>query len=555
MKKGMFMMPRFFVCLLVMLTLPMVAAAQGAPDQINIALNRLSAEVGRTVAINNLEDWRWAQDLYPDLSLGCPQPDTAYAQVATQGYKFLLTYGGVIYDYRVSADGNVAILCSQVGEGESAAATPTPANADTIDTSVGCPNPEPGVVYLPQRLTTGIQARVVDGPPIVQRSEPSDTGAVSGEIPAQAVVNIATGPVCADGQVWWQVDYDGRIGWAVEGRDGNYWLEMIPALALPANLAALTAENATQIAELSRVESNVIPGLAAAPDTNTVAVLGGVGTNGVWLYDLAALDTAPRLLRGTVQFTDVNYGADASVLLLGDARGGIRLWSTDPQTTLLERWFDQGYETLTSAVALAPDAQSAASAGDVAITGVEIEKSNAILLWNIEDVRQQFALGGHTGAVNALAFSPDGALLASASDDTTVRLWNPADGSEVATLEGHDAPVLALAFSPDGTQIVSADSNGAILLWDVASEESTALQESGAAVAALAFNTDGTLLASAGGDDVSQEYAINVWDLAAGESLIQLAGHTNVVGGLAFSGNALVSVSEDKTVRFWGVAG
>jgi len=136
-----------------------------------------------------------------------------------------------------------------------------------------------------------------------------------------------------------------------------------------------------------------------------------------------------------------------------------------------------------------------------------------------------------------------------------VRLWNPADGSEVATLEGHDAPVLALAFSPNGTQIASASSDGAIILWDVASEESNTLQESGAAVAALAFNADGTLLASAGGDDISQDYAINMWDLAAGESLVQLAGHTDVVGGVAFSGNALVSASKDKTVRFWGVAG
>jgi WD40 repeat protein len=552
-------MPRLIVCLLVitLLILPMLAAAQGAPDQINIALDRLSAEVGRTVVIRDLDDWRWAQDLYPDLSLGCPKPDTAYAQVATQGYKFLLTYGGVIYDYRVSSDGNVAFLCSQVGEGELSASTPTPASADTIDTSVGCPNPEPGVVYLPQRLTTDIQARVVQGPPIVQRSEPSDTGAVSGEIPAQAVVNIVTGPVCADGQMWWQVDYDGRVGWAVEGRDGSYWLEMIPALALPANLAALTVENATQIAELSRAESNVMPILAAAPGTNTVAVVGGAGTNGVWLYDLAALDAAPRLLRGTVQFTDVSYGLDAS-LLLGDARGGIRLWSTDPQTTLLERWFDQGYETLTSAVAFAPDGQTAASAGDVAITGVEIEKSNAILLWNIEAVRQQFALGGHTGAVNALAFSPDGALLASASDDTTVRLWNPADGSAIVTLEGHDAPVLALAFSPDGSQLATASSDGMIALWDVTSQELvSAPQESGPAVVALAFSPDGTLLASAGGDDVSQDYAISIWDLAAGEALVQLAGHTDVVGGVAFnsSGNTLVSASEDKTVRFWGVAG
>lgn len=553
------MMPRLFVCLLLLaLLIPSLAAAQGAPDQINIALDRLSTLVGRTLSIRDLSDWRWAQDMYPDLSLGCPKPDTAYAQVVTQGYKFLLTYGGVIYDYRVSTDGNIALLCSQVNVNELAASTPTPASAETIDTSVGCPNPEPGVTYLPQRLTTSIQARVAAGPPVIQRGEPSDNGAVSGEIPAQAVVSIVTGPVCADGQVWWQVDYDGRVGWAVEGRDGTYWLEMIPALALPANLPALSAANAAQITELSRAESNIIPALTAAPGANVVAVLGGTGTNGVWLYDLSALDSAPRLLRGTVLLTDVAYGPDASLLLLGDARGGIRLWSTDPQTTLLERWFDQGHERLTSAVAFAPDGQTAASAGDVAITGAAVDKNNAILLWDIEDVRQQFALGGHSGPVNALAFSPDGALLASASDDGTVRLWNPADGTAAAVLEGHNAPVLALAFSPDGSQIASASSDGMILLWDIATQELAGTpQESGPAVAALAFSPDGTLLASAGGDPLTQDYAITVWDATSGAALAQLVGHTDAVGSVAFSssGAALISASADKTVRFWGAAG
>ncbi len=140
-------------------------AAQGAPDQIAVALDRLSAEVNRTVTLNDplLSNWTWSQDLYPDLSLGCPQPDTAYAQTATQGFSFLLTYNGVVYDYRVSADGNIAFLCSQVSEAEMNQATPTPPPADVLDTSVGCLEPEPGVLYLPRRLTTGIQARAAAG--------------------------------------------------------------------------------------------------------------------------------------------------------------------------------------------------------------------------------------------------------------------------------------------------------------------------------------------------------------------------------------------------------
>jgi hypothetical protein len=554
------LMPKRFLGLLMLLfllSLPAgIAAAQGAPDQINIALDRLSAVVNRTLTINDLQNWTWAQDLYPDLSLGCPQPDTAYAQVATQGYSFLLTYGGVIYDYRVSADGNVAFLCNQISEADLANATPTPVGEDVVDTAIGCPEPEPGVIYLPRRLTSGIQAQVAAGAPIVQRAEPTDNGAVAGEIAAGAIINLVSGPVCADAQVWWQADYDGRVGWVVEGSDNSYALEPVPALSLPANLPVLSVENVAQAAEMSRAEGNIIPALDTAPNSNTVAVLGGTGTTGVWLYDLAALDAAPRLLRGTTQLTDVDYGSDSSLILLGDAGGGIRLWSTDQTSALVERWFDLGYESMTSAVALSPDGGTAASAGDVAVTGVDIDKNNALLLWDIATVAQEFALGGHTGPVNALKFSPDGTLLATASDDTSVRLWNPADGSSVAVLEGHTAPVMALAFSPDGTRLASGSSDGQIILWDAATRAQISTpQEIGPAVLALAYSPDGTLLASAGGDDMTQNYGITLWDAESGEALITLAGHSDAVGDVVFSssGAVLISASEDKSLRFWGI--
>jgi WD40 repeat protein len=295
---------------------------------------------------------------------------------------------------------------------------------------------------------------------------------------------------------------------------------------------------------------------AFSPDGKVLASTGA--SRAVHLWDPRTGLSARSPLTGRMgKNFSVVFSRDGSTLAATGDLGPAWLWDT-------RTWRPAGppLQGAIGAVAFSPDGNLLAT-GDIALNGFDVQGD--VRLWDTATHHELPRLLparrpgggtyplGHRGSVHALAFSPDGRFLASGAGFGEIQLWDVRRRRAVGKpMTDHSGDVTSLSFSPDGVTLASGATDGTVRLWDVATRRQLGKPLTGHTVAvdAVAFGPQGRLLAS-GGDDGR----IRLWDAGTGQQIGDLPGDGAVaVHALAFNRDGTLLAGGGARLRLWDMS-
>ncbi|MFJ2186317.1 trypsin-like peptidase domain-containing protein [Streptomyces anulatus] len=357
-----------------------------------------------------------------------------------------------------------------------------------------------------------------------------------------------------------------------------------------------------------------VQSVAFSPDGNTLATGSSPGLLRLWdVSSDGTLDLRTTFTGHNDTVRSVMFSPHGETLATGSSDATVRLWDarsgglSEPRATLT------GHTQQLSSVAVSPDGMTFATSsrdktvrlwdmtseglpklratfagpkdqlglanpvesmafspnGTLFVTGSD---DGSVRLWDMPPngpPKPRATLAGPTGPldwmdpVDSLTFSPNGRLFAAGSDDGSVRLWDmPPNGPPKprATLAGGGRidKMLSVAFSPDGRTLATGSGEGAVRLWDVASDGAPKLRHTltvdSTAMSSVAFSPDGKTLAIAGSDGT-----VRLWDMTSDGPSASRTTSTDdkrTVVSVAFSpnGRTLATGSANGTVRLWDMS-
>jgi WD40 repeat protein len=280
-----------------------------------------------------------------------------------------------------------------------------------------------------------------------------------------------------------------------------------------------------------------VTALAFSPGEGLLAV----GTYGqVVLWDMVDGHPSGAIQDLTGLVHALAFSRDGRRIAVGSglpARSGLVQVYTVPDGTKIHEF--AGHDDVVYALALKPDgAQLASAAFD-----------QTVRFWNLGLDRPDGVFRGHSDFVYSVAYTPDGRALLTAGKDRTIKRVNSRTLKEERTYSGHNDEVLAVAVHPDGKRFVSAGNEPQIRWWSLQGDKPQARRggHSGP-VQQLAFSGDGRRVISAGGD-----HTVRIWNGTSGEPIRQLPGAMEWQYAVAISGNGRLAAAGgwDGMVRLW----
>jgi WD40 repeat protein len=283
-----------------------------------------------------------------------------------------------------------------------------------------------------------------------------------------------------------------------------------------------------------------VHGVVFSPDGKTL--IAGTTIGRIQQFDLATGKELHLFDEHSSGMGDMALSPDGKTLATASADRTVRLWDLGTgRTTRVLR----GHQGGVYAVHFSPDGRTLASGGG----------DGTVRLWDVASGSMRKLTDAH-GWYSRAAFAPDGKLLASAGGDSLVRLWDPATGRELAQLEGHQGYIVGLVFSPDGKWLATngesyvgekgVREDKTLRLWDVTKRaEHRKLTRGYPYSGRLGFTPDSRTFV------YSDQDTLHFVDVATGRPLRSFPFTGVKDFAFASGGQWLVTVGEDRAVRFW----